>query len=168
MNDPLIAALLVNPISRDDIKNEWKSEFGADDKWDSISITEDEVTPYTDGQDDELITTNAEIMKRIYNTVYVDILSNVDSEPSVMSAKWDVQPLYSSTVLVVTRDVDAQEIDNFLNENVPKHSVLYTYDGPTYGCIDTFAGVAISTKAGRGPFFQFPKDAVTEAMPEEQ
>jgi hypothetical protein len=60
----------------------------------------------------------------------------------------------------VIRDVRKGEHHNFLGRAAREGEVFFRFAGATYGCIDTYGGVALSEKDGEYPFFEFPVDAV--------
>jgi hypothetical protein len=60
----------------------------------------------------------------------------------------------------VTRDVAAWEDHNYAGRDVRKGELLYKFTGCTYGCIDTYSGVALCEVEGEYPFFEFPWSAI--------
>lgn len=60
--------------------------------------------------------------------------------------------------LVLTRDVPIAECP-WLDRDLKKGEVVWTYDGYDYGCISP-RGIAVSAKAAETPFFEVPRDAV--------
>lgn len=61
---------------------------------------------------------------------------------------------------LVTRDVEPSEC-NWLKETVKKNTILYKYQGPTYGCI-SWSGVAVTAEQDKTPFFEMPYDVLRE------
>jgi hypothetical protein len=66
------------------------------------------------------------------------------------------------TAMRVTRDVADNDRHNHLGRDVLAGEIFYVCDQPTYGVIDTHRGIALSEDEGGYPFFEFPRDAVTE------
>jgi hypothetical protein len=64
------------------------------------------------------------------------------------------------SVVIVTRDVAADEPCNYLGRAVSKGERFYTFHEPTYGAVDDINGIALSETTGQYPFFEFPRDAV--------
>lgn len=61
----------------------------------------------------------------------------------------------------VTRDVSGFDEHNYSGKDVPEGTILYKAMRPTYGCVDTRSGIALSEdQSGDYPFFEFPLDAV--------
>jgi len=58
---------------------------------------------------------------------------------------------------VVTRDVTTGECD-WLPQDIIAGTILYEYEGYTYGCIEE--GVAVTLEEDKTPFFEFPKEAL--------
>lgn len=67
------------------------------------------------------------------------------------------------TLVVVTRDVAADEPNNFAHRDVAKGELFFQFWGPTWGCCDMVNGIPLSTD-GDFPFFEFPRDAVEKAL----
>jgi hypothetical protein len=63
----------------------------------------------------------------------------------------------------VTRPVSKNDPHNYAGRKVEKGEVLYTFHGPTYGCVDSWNGIALSEVVDEYPFFEFPLDAVERA-----
>ena len=63
-----------------------------------------------------------------------------------------------SKLLVLNRNVTIQECP-WLDEDLPKGTVVWSYDDHTYGCVSS-KGVAVTAKAAETPFFEVPLDAV--------
>ena len=61
--------------------------------------------------------------------------------------------------LHVTRNVTKEECP-WLERTVTKGEPVYRFYGCTYGCIG--AGVAVSYQDGKTPFFELPRDTVSE------
>ena len=57
------------------------------------------------------------------------------------------------------RDVTKKECP-WLDKDIPKGTVLFSYEGSTYGVI-SFSGVAVTLKSEELESFEVPKDAVT-------
>jgi hypothetical protein len=51
----------------------------------------------------------------------------------------------------------------WLKEDYPKGKTVYEYNGATYGCISN-AGVAVSMRPNKTPFFEIPKDALPNQL----
>jgi hypothetical protein len=63
----------------------------------------------------------------------------------------------------VTRDVSGDDPRNYSNRDVDEGEILFECVLATYGCVDTYKGVALTdSPAGGYPFFEFPRDAVEE------
>lgn len=61
----------------------------------------------------------------------------------------------------VTRFVPGNEPGNFLGRDVNPGEVFWTFDGVTYGSCDEETGIVlIESSFAKGPFFEFPRDAV--------
>lgn len=61
--------------------------------------------------------------------------------------------------MISTRLVTKQEC-HWLDDDIPEGTVLFLCTLPTYGCIDTRTGVAVTLVENEYPFFQFPIDAL--------
>jgi len=60
--------------------------------------------------------------------------------------------------LIVTRKVTIKECW-WLDDNIPAGTIVYRYDGCTYGCC-TDNGIACSFEDGKTPFFELPLNAL--------
>lgn len=58
----------------------------------------------------------------------------------------------------VIREITIKECC-WLENNILKDTIIYIYDGYTYGCI-THTGVAVTVNYNELPFFEVPKDAI--------
>lgn len=58
----------------------------------------------------------------------------------------------------VIRDVTTDEC-HWLKEDVKEGSIVYVYDGHTYGCVSS-AGIACTMNEGETPFFELPISAL--------
>lgn len=65
-----------------------------------------------------------------------------------------------SKVLITTRVITQQECP-WLDNDVPAGTVLWSYDGATYGVVSD-NGKAVSAKLAETPFFEVPVDAIKE------
>lgn len=64
----------------------------------------------------------------------------------------------------VTRPVLKDDEHNYSGKDVAEGEILYAATRPTYGCVDTCNGIALTRKPdGDYPFFEFPLDAVEPA-----
>ena len=63
----------------------------------------------------------------------------------------------------VIRDVPADEEHNYLGRDAKTGEIFYRCILPTYNCVDTHNGIALTEVQGEYPFFEFPRDAVEEA-----
>lgn len=63
-------------------------------------------------------------------------------------------------IYVVNRDVSKEECP-WLDHYIRKGLRVYKYRGHTYGCISP-GGVAVTAVENVEPFFELPKDALTE------
>lgn len=59
----------------------------------------------------------------------------------------------------VTRDVAEDEAHNYLGRAAHVGESFYAFTGITWGAVDWDAGLALCEDP-RGPFFEFPRDAV--------
>lgn len=64
-----------------------------------------------------------------------------------------------SKILHLTRDVTISECP-WLDQDLPKGTQVWTYDGHTYGCVSS-KGRAVTAKAAETPFFEVPVDALS-------
>lgn len=62
--------------------------------------------------------------------------------------------------LKIIRDVTIKECC-WLENNILKDTIVYIYDGYTYGCI-TSNGIAVTINYNEHPFFEIPRDALKE------
>jgi hypothetical protein len=58
----------------------------------------------------------------------------------------------------VIRDVTVSEC-HWLKDDVKKGTVVYEYNGYTYGCVSP-GGVACTLQKGQTPFFELPYDSI--------
>jgi len=58
----------------------------------------------------------------------------------------------------VIREVTTRECW-WLNKDIPAGTIVYRYDGNTYGCC-TESGVACCLEEGQTPFFELPMNAL--------
>lgn len=65
---------------------------------------------------------------------------------------------------VLDRAVSQQECP-WLDSEIPSGSIVYRYDGYTYGCIGP-DGIAVTHSPGVEPFFEVPRAALSLANPE--
>lgn len=65
--------------------------------------------------------------------------------------------------LIVTRVVTPIECDWLRTTFIPGDEI-YEFNGATYGCINWANGFAASLAPGKGPFFEFPLDAVDQTV----
>jgi hypothetical protein len=64
-------------------------------------------------------------------------------------------------MVIVTRDVSKEDPHNYCGRDVVKGELFYTFISPTYGCVDSYNGIALSAEGvDIYPFFEFPRDAV--------
>src|ERR1700677_795272 len=63
--------------------------------------------------------------------------------------------------LLVTRDITADYAHNFLNQDVRGGAVFFEYRGHVPG-LDTINRIALTEYPDTLPYFEFPRDAVTE------
>lgn len=61
-------------------------------------------------------------------------------------------------VVVLKRAVTQKEAP-WLDADLPAGTLLWTYEGPTYGVVSA-GGVAVSARAAETPFFEVPEDAL--------
>ena len=59
----------------------------------------------------------------------------------------------------VTRHVTPAECD-WLRKPVLKGTIVYAFRGPTYGCVNTSTGMAVSAEPNATPFFELPLTAL--------
>lgn len=64
---------------------------------------------------------------------------------------------------ILTRDVTTEEC-HWLDEDMQAGTVVYEYDGPTFGVISP-NGVACTMVFNFTPFFELPSDSI-EALPD--
>ena len=67
------------------------------------------------------------------------------------------------TVVRVTRDVGINDPHNYSGRDVKQGETFYVFRLHTYGCIDTYNGIALSEGYDQYPFFEFPLDAIEPA-----
>lgn len=60
----------------------------------------------------------------------------------------------------VTRDVEMDEPHNYSGHEVKEGTYFFTFNRPTYGCVDDCGGIALSEVEGEYPFFEFPRNAI--------
>jgi hypothetical protein len=60
--------------------------------------------------------------------------------------------------MILNRDVTKTECP-WLDEDLPAGLEVHQYNGCTYGCVG--AGVAVTMSPQQTPFFEVPRDAVT-------
>lgn len=65
----------------------------------------------------------------------------------------------------VTRNVASGDPHNYYPHSVRKGEEFWTFHGRTFGCVST-GGIALSERAGEGPFFEFPLDALEDVEDE--
>jgi hypothetical protein len=65
----------------------------------------------------------------------------------------------------LTRDVTTKECF-WLDADLPAGTEVHVYDGCTYGCIG--AGIAVTLEPNKTPFFEVPRDAVSQPTAEPQ
>ena len=69
--------------------------------------------------------------------------------------------------VIVIRYVGRHEFLNASDWSWYPHDILYVCHEPTYGCVDWSCQAALTrNRDGSGPFFAFPSDAITDAMPD--
>lgn len=66
--------------------------------------------------------------------------------------------------LVISRMVIPEEDGEWIPRVFWPGERVYEYNGPTYGCIDWTASIAVTEKPGETPFFQFPVDALARPL----
>lgn len=64
-------------------------------------------------------------------------------------------------ILVLNRDVTVEECP-WLDADLIAGTVVWSYDGYTYGCVRP-SGIAVTAKAAETPFFEVPEDAIGKA-----
>lgn len=65
-----------------------------------------------------------------------------------------------SRQVVVTRMVAADDPGNYLHRMVYEGETFWTFHLNTYGCVDTWNGIALSEVKDEYPFFEFPLNAI--------
>jgi hypothetical protein len=58
----------------------------------------------------------------------------------------------------ITRELKKSEY-RWLDQDIPKGTVVFSYEGCTYGCISD-RGQAVTLKENTNPFYEVPKDAL--------
>lgn len=67
--------------------------------------------------------------------------------------------------VILNRDVTTEEC-HWLEEDISKGTVMYVYNGYTYGCIQP-SGTACTMVDGETPFMEIPNDAISRVLTEE-
>lgn len=65
--------------------------------------------------------------------------------------------------MFLTRNVTKLECP-WLDQDMAKGTSVWTYEGPTYGCVSG-NGRAVSAVMGENPFFEIPRDALSDTPP---